>query len=67
MYSCEIDSILKENNYNIPSTTYEIVLSSPQIDHVKYSPYGDEFEIWTNDGWYWKFTIYLEEKDYVTI
>lgn len=67
MYSCEIDSILKENNYNIPSTTYEIVLSSPQISHVKYSPYGDEFEIWTNDGWYWKFTIYLEEKDYVTI
>lgn len=61
MYSHEISNILKENNYNIPSSVYEIILSSPQIDHVKYSPYGDYFEIWTNDGCYWKFRIYLEE------
>ena len=68
MYSYEIDQILKENNYNIPSTTYQIVLSSPQINHVKYSAYSDVFEIWTNDGWYWKFKIHLsEEKDYVEI
>lgn len=65
MYSYEIDRILKENNNYIPSATYETVLSSPQIDHVKYSPCGDEFEVWTNDGWYWKFKIYLEGKDYV--
>lgn len=64
MYSYEIDQLLKENKYNIPSTAYERLLSSPQIDHVKYSPYGDEFEVWTSDGWYWKFNIYLEEKDY---
>lgn len=67
MYSYEIDQILKENKYYIPSTAYETVLSSPQIDHVKYSPYGDVYEIWTSDGWYWEFKIYLEEKDYVTI
>lgn len=64
MYNFEIDNILRENNYNIPSHVYEIILSSPQIDHVKYSPYGDYFEIWTNDGCYWKFKIFLEDKDY---
>ena len=66
MYSYEINQILKENKYYIPSTTYETVLSSSQIDHVKYSPYGDVYEIWTSDGWYWKFKIYLEEKENVT-
>lgn len=63
MYSYEINQILKENNNYIPSTTYETVLSSPQIDHVKYSPYGDAYEIWTSDGWYWKFKIYLSEEN----
>lgn len=63
MYSYEIDQILKENNNYIPSTAYETVLSSPQIDHVKYSPYGDVYEIWTSDGWYWKFKIYLSEEN----
>lgn len=68
MYSYEINQILKENKYYIPSTTYVTVLSSPQIDHVKYSPYGDVYEIWTSDGWYWKFKIYLsEENENVTI
>lgn len=61
MYSYEIDKIIKENNYNIPSYLYETALSSPQISHVKYDSYGDYFEIWTNDGWYWKFRIFLEE------
>lgn len=64
MYSYEIDNILRENNYNISSSTYKTILSSPQIDHVKYSPYGDCFEVWTSDGCYWKFKIYLKDKDY---
>lgn len=63
MYSYEISNILMENNYNIPSKIYEMILSSPQIDHVKYDSFGDCFEIWTSDGCYWKFTIYLEETE----
>lgn len=62
MYSYEISNILIENNYNIPSNIYEMILSSPQIDHVKYDSYGDYFEIWTDDGCYWKFTIYYLEE-----
>lgn len=62
MYSREIDSILKLNNYNIASDTYiNICSTSPQITHVKYDPYSQYFEIWTNDDYYWKFNVYRKE------
>jgi hypothetical protein len=44
MYSHEIQRILEENNYNIDSETYiDICQSSPQICHVKYDPFQDNF------------------------
>lgn len=62
MYSREIDNILKLNNYNIASDTYiNISSTSPQITHVKYDPYSQYFEIWTNDDYYWKFNVYRKE------
>lgn len=62
MYSREIDNILKSNNYNIDSNSYlNICSTSPQIVHVKYNPYGQYFEMWTNDDYYWKFNIYRKE------
>lgn len=62
MYSREIEDILKSKNYNIDSHTYiNICSSSPQIIHVKYDPYGQYFEIWTNDDFYWKFNVYRKE------
>lgn len=59
MYSCEIDTLLKSNNYNIDSQTYiNICNTSPQLARIKYDPYGNYFEIWTKDNYYWKFTVY---------
>lgn len=58
MYTHEIDELLANNNYNLDAQTYlSLLSSSPQINHVKYSAYGDYFEVWTSDGYYWKFNI----------
>lgn len=46
MYSYEIDKMLKFTNYKISSETYDkICQNSSQISRVKYSPYGDCFEL----------------------
>lgn len=59
MYSYEIDQILKSQNYNINSETYENICStSPQISRAKYDSYENKCEIWTDDNYYWKFNIY---------
>lgn len=60
MYSYEIDQILKTNNYDIDSKIYlHICQSSPQITHVKYEPFDNDFNIWTNDNYYWTFRVRL--------
>jgi len=44
MYSHEIQALLDRNNHTISSDVYrDIVISSSQIDHVKYDPYGEYF------------------------
>jgi hypothetical protein len=63
MYSHEIEQLLKIRNYLINSEEYlNIMKSSPQIDHVKYSSYTDEFETWTSDNYYWKYKVYIKDK-----
>lgn len=62
MYSYEIDNILKSKNYNIDSNMYmNICSASPQIIRIEYEPYGNYFRIWTDDGYYWKFSVYRKE------
>lgn len=64
MYSSEIDQTLKSQKYNIDSETYSnICSSSPQINHVKFNPYLNEFEMWSSDNYYWKFTMYRKENE----
>lgn len=63
MYSHEIDQLLKIRNYLLESEEYAHVMrTSPQIDHVKYSPYTDDFETWTSDNYYWKYKVYIKDK-----
>lgn len=62
MFSWEIQQKLESNNWDIDSTTYiDICHTSPQIEKVKYNSYENCFEAWSNDGYYWKFTVHRKE------
>ena len=60
MYSWEIEKLLQMRNYLIEGQEYiEIsdIKKNPQINRVKYDPYNDDFEIWTNDNYDFKFKV----------
>ena len=57
MYSWEISQILEQNSYNVTVDVYNEIYKSSQISRVKYEPFGDYFEIWTKDDYYWKITV----------
>lgn len=68
MYSYEIDQLLKSKSYIIDSDTYSnICKSSPQAKRVKYEPTHNSFEMWTDDGFYWKFTVYPTEYGFTNL
>lgn len=57
MYNWEISNFLSKNNYQISYSDYiNIQMSSPQINHVKFNPYSNYFQIWTKDGTTFEFT-----------
>lgn len=63
MYDWEITNILQQNQYKIDSETYlHICSTSPQLNHIKYEPYGNFFEMWSNEN-YWKFSVYRKERN----
>lgn len=58
MYSWEIDNLLRLKKYLIENKEYlEIVLNSPQINSITYNPYGEDYEMWTNDNYHWKYKV----------
>lgn len=64
MYSYEIDQTIKYRDYNIDSKTYlHICQSSPQISRVKYEPFDDNFNIWTDDNYHWTFRVRLRGEE----
>ena len=63
MYSWEINQFFEQRNYKIDSEDYlKICNYSNQISKIKYEPFGNYFEIWTGDGYYWKITVYERNK-----
>lgn len=59
MYSNEISQMLESYNWDIDSKTYiHMIQDSPQIDHVKYNPYSDTYEMWDSSGEYWSFHVH---------
>lgn len=62
MFSHEISGIMESCHYNIDSKTYiNILLSSPQLDGVKFDPYNHSYEMWDEENNYWKFTVYRKD------
>ena len=59
MYSWEIQKLLKDNNYYVGGDDLVKVTSTkenPQLNHIKFNPYNNEFEMWDKDGEYFRFT-----------
>lgn len=61
MFSWEIRDELEKYNYRISSEIYKKICDSPQIQKIKYEPFGDYYELYTDDGYYYKFTVYKGE------
>ena len=49
MYTWEIQQQLERNNYYIESELYLKIVKSPQVNYVKYEPYGNQFHMTTSD------------------
>lgn len=60
MYSWEIHAELERNNYIISVEIYNEICKSPQVQKIKYEPFGDYYELYTNDEYYWKFRVIKE-------
>ena len=61
MFSHEIDNYLRDKNWMLSSEEYIYVTDvthSPQIDHIKYNPYENNFYIHTSDGFEWTIRVY---------
>lgn len=58
MYSYEIERLLliKQNVITI-SEYFEIISTSPQITHIKYTAWDDTTEINTEDKYHFKFKV----------
>ena len=60
MYSHEIKQLLELKTYLLDRKEANKILNikdSPQINHVKYNTYDDNFEMWTSDNYYFKFKV----------
>lgn len=58
MYPYEIEQFLRQRNYYIGGDDLVKVTSqkeNPQLNHVKFNPEYNEFELWDKEGHYYKF------------
>lgn len=68
MFSWEIENFLKERNYYIGGNDLNFILDTrqhPQINHIKFNPFDNTYEMWDKDGRYFHFTgmTYKEAKE----
>lgn len=58
MFDWEIENFLKENNYILNQHQYMMLCtSSPQLNHIKYDPYQEVFETWSDNN-YFRFQVH---------
>lgn len=59
MYPYEVAEFLKQRNYYIGGDDLIRITSikeNPQLNHIKFNPYDNEYEMWDIEGNYYKFT-----------
>lgn len=62
MYSWEIEQLLKLKDYLISNKEYfEICDTSPQIKGIEYKPFENDFYMWTDDNYNFKFKVYKKD------
>jgi hypothetical protein len=65
MYSHEIEELLRVKNYLLNRKEYNRISdlkNNPQINHIKYDTFNDNFEIDTNDNYHFKVKIKKSSK-----
>ena len=60
MHSHDIKRLLELKKNLVTNKEYFMIISSPQIDHIKYE--DDIFKIWTTDGYKFELRINNENK-----
>lgn len=65
MYSHEIDDVMRNNNYKIPSSLYmNICKNSPQINGIERKN-DSQYCIYTNDNYNWLFELYNDSETFL--
>lgn len=60
MYSGEIEMFLREHNYVVTPEECNFLMdinTNPQIDHMKYSSADNQYVIYTNDNYCFRFWV----------
>ena len=64
MYDYEINQYMAERNYNLSNKEYIYICNTcPQINHVKYDAWSNRFEMWSDQGNHWSFSVYKENME----
>jgi hypothetical protein len=62
MYDWELRQYLEVRGYKLSTNEYlHVCYTCPQINHVKYDAFSDDFEVWTDDRNYFRFKVYHKE------
>ena len=62
MYSWEIEQLLKLKDYLISNKEYfELCDTSPQIKGIEYKPFKNNFYMWTDDNYNFRFKVYRKD------
>ena len=61
MYSNEILELLRLRNYLVSVEEYIKLISSNQVNYVKYNPFEDKFYVSTNDNYNFEFRVNIDK------
>ena len=62
MYSYEIQELLRLKNYLVSVEEYIKIVSSKQVNWVKYNPFEDKFYISTEDNYNFEFRVNIDKE-----